>query len=172
MAHLAFVFVCLVWGSTFILLERVTHAFSPVEIGIWRLLCGAAALGAIWWWQRDRRRLARGDWGPILISALVANAVPYVTQPYVLAQGYGHSFFGVVVAAIPLLTILMSIPMLGVRPTRRQMLGVIGGLVCLWFVVEDGFDRGMSIGILAVAAVVPLTASFNNTFGKLKLSNT
>ena len=76
----------------------------------------------------------------------MANVPPYVTQPYVLAQGYGHSFFGVVVAAIPLLTILMSIPMLGVWPTRRQSLGVLGGLVCLWFVVDDGFDRGMSLG--------------------------
>jgi drug/metabolite transporter (DMT)-like permease len=169
MAYAAFVFVCLNWGSTFILMERVSHALGPVEIGIWRLLLGAAALFAIWWWKRDEYRLSRQDIGWILFSALVANVPPYVTQPYVLAQGYGHSFFGVAVAAIPLLTMLMSIPMLGIWPTKRQMVGVIGGLLCLWFVVEDGFDRGMSIGLLALAAVVPITASFNNTFIKLKL---
>ena len=93
-----------------------------------------------------------------------------MTQPYVLAQGFGHSFFGVAVAAIPLLTILMSIPMLGLWPTGRQLVGVFGGLVCLWFVVEDGFHRGMSLGLLALAAVVPITAAFNNTFVKLKLT--
>ncbi len=170
MAYLAFVFVCCAWGSTFILMERVSHALGPVEIGITRLLTAAAALGVIWWFYRDTYRLDRRFVGPILFSALVANVPPYVTQPYVLAQGFGHSFFGVVVAAIPLLTILMSIPMLGVWPTWRQMLGVIGGLACLWFVVDDGFHRGMSWGILALAAVVPLTAAFNNTFVKLKLS--
>jgi len=169
MAYLAFAFVCLVWGSTFILMERLSHDFGPVEIGVWRLLLGAAALGAIWWWKRDTMRLERRDIAPILFSALVANVPPYVTQPYVLAQGFGHSFFGVAVAAIPLLTILMSIPMLGLWPTRRQLVGVLGGLVCLWFVVDDGFDRGMSWGLLALAAVVPITASFNNTFIKLKL---
>jgi drug/metabolite transporter (DMT)-like permease len=169
MAHLAFVFVSIVWGSCFILLERVTHTFGPVEIGIWRLLSGSAALGVVWWWRRDVYRLERRDWGPILISALVANVPPYVSQPYVIAQGYGHSFFGVIVAGIPLLTILLSISMLGVRPTRRQMLGVVGGLVCLWFVVEDGFDRGMSLWILALAFLVPLTGAFNNVYIKRTL---
>jgi drug/metabolite transporter (DMT)-like permease len=169
MAYAAFMFVCLMWGSTFILLERVSHALGPVDIGAWRLLSAAAALGAIWWWKRDVYRLEKRDWGPILVSALVANVPPYISQPYVLAQGFGHSFFGVAVAAIPLLTILMSIPMLGVRPTWRQLAGVVGGLVCLWFVVEDGVGRGMSFGLLALAAMVPLTASFNNTFIKRKL---
>lgn len=170
MAYLAFLFVCLAWGSTFILMERVSHALGPVEIGVARLLSATVALAAIWWWKREHYHL---DWKyipAILFSALVANVPPYVTQPYVLAQGYGHSFFGVVVAAIPLLTILFSIPMLGEWPTRRQLLGVVGGLVCLWFVVDDGVHRGMSWQILALAAVVPITASFNNTYVKLKLT--
>ncbi len=171
MAYAAFVFVCLMWGSTFILLERVSHALGPVDVGTWRLLSAAAALGVIWWCKRDVYRLERRDWGPILISALVANVPPYISQPYVLAQGFGHSFFGVAVAAVPLLTILMSIPMLGVWPTFRQLTGVIGGLVCLWFVVEDGFGRGMSFSLLALAAMVPLTASFNNTYIKRNLSH-
>ncbi len=170
MAYLAFVFVCCVWGSTFILMERVSHALGPVEIGVVRLLTAAAALGVIWWFKRDVYRLDRRYIAPILFSALVANVAPYVTQPYVLAQGFGHSFFGVAVAAIPLLTILMSIPMLGLWPTGRQLVGVFGGLVCLWFVIEDGFDRGMSPGLLALAAVVPITAAFNNTYVKLKLT--
>ncbi len=171
MAYLAFAFVCLMWGSTFILLERVSHALGPVDVGACRLLLGAAALGVVWWFKRDVYRLERRDWGPILFSALVANVPPYVSQPYVLAQGFGHSFFGVAVAAIPLLTILMSIPMLGIWPTWRQLAGVIGGLFCLWFVVEDGFHRGMSPGLLGIAALVPITSAFNNTFVKRKLSH-
>ena len=95
MAYLAFVFVCCVWGTTFILMERVSHALGPVEIGIWRLLTAAAALGVIWWFKRDVYRLDRRYIARDLVLALVANVPPYVTQPYVLAQGYGHSFFGV-----------------------------------------------------------------------------
>lgn len=172
MPYLAFAFVCLMWGSTFILTERVSHVLGPTDIAVGRLLLGASALGAIWWWRRDIYRLERRDWGPILFSAVVATIAPYVTQPYVLAQGFGHSFFGVVVAAVPLLTVLMSIPMLGQWPTWRQLLGVVGGLVCLWFVVDDGIDRGMTPSVLALAAVVPVTAAFNNTFIKRNLAHT
>jgi drug/metabolite transporter (DMT)-like permease len=171
MAYIAFVFVCCAWGSTFILMERVSHALGPVEIGITRLLMAAIALGIIWWCRRDTCRLERRYIPAILFSALVANVAPYVTQPYVLAQGFGHSFFGVAVAAIPLLTIVISIPMLGVWPTWRQLLGVVGGLACLWFVIDDGFERGMSWGLIALASVVPLTAAFNNTYIKRTLSN-
>ena len=171
MAYFAFLFVCLMWGSTFILLERVSHALGPADVGACRLLMAAAALGIVWWFKRDVYRLERRDWSPILLSALVANVPPYVSQPYVLAQGFGHSFFGMAVAAVPLLTILMSIPMLGVWPTWRQLSGVVGGLFCLWFVVEDGMHRGMSLSLLALAALVPITAAFNNTFIKRKLSH-
>jgi drug/metabolite transporter (DMT)-like permease len=170
MAYLAFAFVCCVWGSTFIVMERVSHALGPVELGIWRTLTAALALGAVWWFKRDVYHLDRKYLPAIFFSALVANVAPCLTQPYLLAQGYGHSFFGVIVAAVPLLTIIVSIPMLGVWPTGRQALGVLGGLVCLWFVVDAGLDRGMTWGFMALAVVVPLSSACNNTFVKMKLS--
>ena len=42
--------------------------------------------------------------------------------------------------------------------------------MCLYFVVDDGFDRGMTWGILALARWCRSRRSFNNTFVKLKLS--
>jgi drug/metabolite transporter (DMT)-like permease len=168
-AHLAFIFCCLVWGSTFILLERVTHVFGPVEIGIWRMLSGAAVVGAVWWKQRGQFRLEPKDWAYMAIAALAFTAPPQVIQAYVLAQGFGHSFFGTMVAAIPLLTILVSIPMLGIKPSPRELVGVLGGLVCMWLLVEDGVHRGMSWGLLALTFVIPLSSALSNTFIKWKL---
>ncbi len=46
-AQIAFLFCCLVWGTSFILLERVTHVMGPVEIAIWRMLTGAAVVGCV-----------------------------------------------------------------------------------------------------------------------------
>ena len=169
MAHLAFVFCCLVWGSTFILLERVTHAYAPIEIAIWRLASGAAIVGVAWWYQSRDFKLSRRDWGHLIFIALAATAPPQVIQPYVLAQGFGHGFFGTLVAPIPLLTILVSIPMLGIWPSRRQFLGVLGGLACIWLIVEDGFDRGMSFWLIAIALVIPLSSACSNTYIKWKL---
>jgi drug/metabolite transporter (DMT)-like permease len=168
-AHLAFIFCCLVWGSSFILLERVTHVFAPVEIGIWRMLSGAAVVGFFWWLRPGEFRLARRDWMYMVIAAVAFTAPPQVIQSYVMAQGYGHSFFGTMVAAIPLLTILVSVPMLGIMPTRRELIGVLGGLACMWILVEDGVHRGMSSGLLALTLIVPLSSAVSNTFIKWKL---
>jgi len=168
--HLAFVFVCLVWGSTFIFLERVTHAFGPVTIGIGRLLSGAAALGVLWLINHRTYRLRAADWGKILFLALAFNSLPHIVMPYVLGNGFGHSFFGPMVAPIPLITILVSIPMLGLWPTKRQVLGVFGGLACLWLIVDDGFHRGMGLGFLALAFIIPLTSAVGSTYIKWKLS--
>src|SRR5688572_24237678 len=97
-AHLAFIFCCLVWGTTFILLERVTHVFGPVEIGIWRMLSGAAVVGMFWWFRPGEFRLQPRDWFHMVLAALAFTAPPQVVQAYVLAQGFGHSFFGTMVA--------------------------------------------------------------------------
>lgn len=171
MPHLAFVFVCLVWGSTFIFLERVTHTFGPVTIGIGRLLSGAAALGIIWFLKHPHYRLPRADWAKIIFLALAFNSIPHIVMPYVLGNGFGHSFFGPLVAPIPLITILVSVPMLGLWPTKGQVLGVFGGLACLWLIVDDGFHRGMGLGFLALAFIIPLTSAVGSTYIKWKLSH-
>ena len=169
MTHLAFIFCCAVWGTSFILLERVTHVMGPVEIAIWRMFSGAAVVGFCWWIKRDDYRLTSRDMLLMAFSALAFTAPPQVIQAYVLEQGFGHSFFGTMVAAIPLLTILVSVPMLGVRPTSREMLGVVGGLACIFLLVGEGMQRGMSAGLLALTMIIPLSSAMSNTFIKWRL---
>jgi drug/metabolite transporter (DMT)-like permease len=168
-AHLAFWFCCFVWGTSFILLERVTHVMGPVEIGIWRMLSGAAIVGACWWAKRDEYRMTLRDFLLIAAASILFTAPPQVIQAYVLEQGFGHGFFGTMVAAITLLTILVSVPMLGVRPTGRELMGVLGGLGCIFLLVEEGMNRGMSVGLLALTMVIPLSSAVSNTFYKWKL---
>jgi drug/metabolite transporter (DMT)-like permease len=168
-AHLTFCFCCFVWGSSFILIERVTHMMGPVEIGIWRMLSGAAVVGACWWIKRDQYRMSLRDFTLIAFASLLFTAPPQIIQAYVLEQGFGHGFFGTMVAAIPLLTILVSVPMLGERPTGRELFGVVGGLGCIFLLVEEGVHRGMSPGLLALTMIIPLSSAIGNTFYKWKL---
>jgi drug/metabolite transporter (DMT)-like permease len=153
----------------FIVLERVTHVLGPVEIALWRFGGGAAVLGFIWWMKQPSYRLSRGEWVKIALIALVFNAPPQIILPYLIGQGYGHSFFGPMVAPIPLITILVSIPLLGVLPTGRQLVGVLGGLACMALIVDDGFDRGMSLAFVALALTIPLSSAVCNTIIKWKL---
>jgi drug/metabolite transporter (DMT)-like permease len=153
----------------FILLERVTHVLGPVEIALWRFGGGAAVLGLIWWWTQREYRPSRREWVSIALMSLLFCAPPQIILPYLIHQGFGHSFFGPMVAPIPLITILVSIPLLGLLPTGRQLVGVLGGLACVWLIVDDGFDRGMSLTFVALTLSIPLSSALSNTVIKWKL---
>src|SRR5882724_8098106 len=166
----AFAFICIVWGSSFIATERASHALGPVGIGVWRLLGGTAVLAVLWLIHHRSFRLSRRDWPALLLYTLTV-AVPYVVQPYVLEQGFGHSFFSAMVALIPLMTIVASIAILGIRPSSREIAGVLGGLVCIVLLLMDGFDRGMSLRLVGLALVIPLCSAIGNPLVKRTLSH-
>jgi drug/metabolite transporter (DMT)-like permease len=172
MPYLAFLFICTVWGASFILMERASHALGPVEIGLVRMLGGALVLGVYWGiFSRQRERIKLRDWGHILVVALLANAWPFVVQPYTMNQAGEHAYFGMLVALVPLATILVSIPMLGILPSRRQFVGVLGGMGCMTLAVYDGSARGISASLLILALTVPVSYAVGNAYVKWKLDH-
>ncbi|HMO85914.1 MAG TPA: DMT family transporter, partial [Lacipirellulaceae bacterium] len=146
MSHLVFLFCCFVWGSSFILMDRAAQAFGPLAIGMGRMAGGAAVLALYCAIAGRWVRPSRTDLGRLVLVALLANVWPYVVQPYVMQRAGEHAFFGMLVAFVPLATMGVSAPMLGVWPTPRQLIGVLGGLACMALVVHDGTHRGMSPG--------------------------
>ena len=171
MPYLSFLYICLVWGASFILMDRATHALGPVSIAVIRLLGGALVLALCWAWNRQRVRVSWVDWGHIFVVALLANSLPFVIQPYTMIQAGEHGYFGMMVALVPLATILVSIPMLKIWPTRRQLIGVLGGIVCMALAVQDGSARGLSTWLLVLALSVPLTYALGNAYVKWKLEH-
>lgn len=171
MPYFLFLFISLVWGSSFILMHRATQALGPVTIASYRLLGGATVLGICWLFSRQKVKLSRTDWKHIFIVGLFANVWPFVMLPYTMAQADEHAYFSMMVVLVPLATILISIPMLNLWPSRRQLVGVLGGIACMTLVVQDGSMRGISPRVIALALTVPITYAFGNTYIKWKLSH-
>lgn len=171
MPYLYFLFNCLIWGSSFILMDRAAHALGPLAISTGRLLGGSLTLALYWASKRPQNHIAKGDWKHILLVAVVANAWPFTVLPFVMAQADEHGYFGMMVSLVPLVTIMASIPILGIWPTARQVMGVVGGFFCLAGVFLDGSQRGISPGILMLAVTVPITYATGNTYIKWKLSH-
>lgn len=171
MPYVGFLFICFAWGASFILMDRAALALGPVAIGLGRLLGGAAVVGLYCLWKRQWTALTRADWGHIAVVALLANAVPFVVQPYVMNQAGEHAYFGLLVTLVPIATILISFPMLGIRPSRRQLIGVLGGLACAILILVDGDLRGISRTHLALAMSVPISYAVGNTYIKWRLDH-
>lgn len=171
MPYLYFLINCMIWGSSFILMDRAALALGPLAIGTIRLLGGSLTL-ALWWaWSRPRVEIHRSDWKHIAIVATLANAWPFTVLPFVMAQADEHGYFGMMVSLVPLVTIVASIPMLGIWPSPRQIVGVAGGLVFLSGVVLDGSQRGIASDVLALAVTVPVAYAVGNTYIKARLSH-
>jgi drug/metabolite transporter (DMT)-like permease len=171
-AHLSFVTLCLIWGTSFIMIERARHAFGPVDVAFGRLLGGTVVTALVWFLAGRSFRFAPRDWWRIAFAAFVGSVAPYLILAYCIAPGrFGHSYFGMLMALVPIATIVVSVPMLGVWPTTRQLVGVLGGLLCVFLMAQVGSDRGMSAGFVALALAVPICYAVGNTFIKWQLSH-
>ena len=169
MPILLFAFIAFIWGSSFVLMAKAKDVFGSCTIASWRLLLGGGVLWLIW---RVTRRgepwpAFKGHTVPLLLLGLGAYAIPYVIQPYFIAKTGSSALMGIFMSLLPLLTILVSIPMLRVRPTWRQILGVIGGLVCLVKLLNVSVtDHPISLTDMLLAAMVPFSYAIGNTYVK------
>jgi len=170
MPYVLFLFVCFIWGTSFIMMKKASLVFGPITIGGWRAASAAAILAILWIATERGWPLRAKRFWPVLLFALVSYAWPYAIQPYLVAR-HGSGFIGMTVALVPLLTILASVPMLGIYPTPRQAIGVGGGLICLGVMMLDGLNRAVPPLDLAMAASVPLSYALGNTFMRRHLTD-
>jgi drug/metabolite transporter (DMT)-like permease len=168
MPYVYFLLICAIWGSNFLLMKKAGAAFGPLSIGGLRALGGAAVLAAIWAAQSRRWPLERRHVPALLLVALVGYAWPYAVQPYLVGR-HGSGFIGMTVSLVPILTIVVAVPLLGIRPTPRQAAGVLGGLVCLGLILSDGWQRRVPAADLALAGSVPLVYALSNIWTRKRL---
>ena len=163
MPYVWFAIVCLIWGSSFILMKRGMLCISPVGIGAWRDFGGAAVLLLMFLLARRRFALRRADLVPLVGVACLGFVWPHSVQPALVGR-IGGAFVGMTVGMIPLLTILVSVPILGVFPTRRQFIGVVGALICMAILMKDGLQHSVALRDLVIAFSVPTTYSIANSW--------
>lgn len=161
MPYVWFAFICVVWSSSFILMKKATLFFSPAEVALLRLLGGAAILAVLWLLRPQRLSLKRTDALAFCCVVLLGFAWPFAIQPYLVAR-HGSAFIGMLVAFTPLLTILVAL-VLGNYPAPRQIVGVLGALVCLCLLLFESRDRNVPVIDLVLAITVPGGYAVTNT---------
>lgn len=172
MDHFVFWFICLVWGTSFILMKKASLALGPMGVGCYRLLSGSAALLLIWSLRREAWPISRKDYGAAALIAVVSYAWPFAIQPY-LVERHGSALMGMLVSLVPLLTVAVGPFMLKTKPTRREGLGVALGLVfLLWLLGEARSRLNVPLRDLGLAVTVPLAYALTNTYVKKRFHST
>ncbi len=153
--------------------------FGALTVGGVRLFGGAVFLGLLWLVMRRGNqkhlgafgRMVRKDRWAVLVPAFVGMAWPFSMQPYLIGKYDNSAFFGMMVCLTPLITILVSVPMLGVWPKVRELIGVIGGLIGVWMLFGDAVERSISWLDFIWAVSVPLSYAVSNVFVKRRLGS-
>ncbi|MDZ4819966.1 MAG: DMT family transporter [Planctomycetota bacterium] len=170
MPYLIFAVVCAIWGASFILMKKAGLVFNSIDIGVWRVVGGAAVLVLIAVATGRRWRVERRYLGWLVLAALISYAWPYSIQPYLVTR-HGSGFIGMTVSFTPLLTVLVGIPMLGIYPSARQVVGVLGGLFFLGLIMADGLSRDVPWYDLLLAISVPACYAVGNSLIRRRLAN-
>ncbi len=162
MPYVFFLLICFIWSSSFILMKKALIAFSPTSIAWWRMFWGVVVLGFLCWQRGMLKTPERRHWPMLIGVAILGCAAPYVVQPIVVGH-QGGAFMAMLVSCVPLLTILISIPLLGTFPTRLQLVGVCAAFCCLGLLLADGLQREIPLRDFALGITVPLGYAITNT---------
>jgi drug/metabolite transporter (DMT)-like permease len=169
MQHILFLAVSLLWGVNFLLMKIAVTAYTPIGVAAIRVFSGALFLTLIVVYRERQWPFRRIHIPGLAVIVLMGYAWPFVVQPY-LIQFCGSGMIGLMPSLVPLITIMISIPMLGVRPTPRQLTGVLAGLGFISLLFIDGLHRDVDLLHLAAAITVPLSYAVSNTYVKRAFS--
>lgn len=165
---LAYISLCLIWGSTWMAIRVVVRDVPPFEAAAVRFLAAGALLLGLAAAQRRRWPQGERQWKAVLVLSLTIMAVPYGLLFW--AEQYVTSgMTAVLFSASPLVVALLT-PLLMKRKVPRDavfaMVVAFGGLLTIFY---TGLNEGRALaGGLAVLAAVVLT-SWSVVFAKQRL---
>ncbi len=163
MHYFFFIVLSLVWGSGFYLMKLAGFAFGPITMGASSTLGGSVVLWGFWAINRSGWNIGKKHILPFLFIALFGYAFPYAVQPFLVNQ-IGHGFIGMMVSLVPVLTMVVSIPILRILPSRIQLVGVLVGIAGMGLMVFDGLERDADPFFLLIAVTVPLCYAISNAW--------
>ena len=150
---LALVAVYVIWGSTYLGMRIALESFAPFVLGATRFLV-AGALLLVWVRLRGTPWPTAAEWRGAAISGVLmctfGNGLVAVAQGAHVDSGVAAT----VVATMPMWMALAG-ALLGERPTRRELLGLLLGFAGVAILQGGGnLAAGGSLGLVIVGAPV------------------
>jgi drug/metabolite transporter (DMT)-like permease len=156
-----FIILSLIWGSSFMLIKYVVLCFGPVSTGALRLVLGAMFLGAVWMVRRQYQHVPPNKWPHLVVLSLTGYGLPFCILPWLIAETGNSGLMGMMIVFVPLFTIVVSIPVLGIRPSRRELAGVMGGLIAMIMIRIDTSARQIPLMYILLAFLVPMLYAYS-----------
>lgn len=140
-----------IWGSSFLLMDIALDHFEPGLVTWLRVLFGASVL---WSLPASHRPIHAVDRPTVALLGFVWMALPFTMFP-IAQQWIDSSLTGMLNSAMPLATLIIGMAMFGSTLIRRQVTGVLVGVVGILFVgvptAQTGDTSALGVGLILVA---------------------
>ena len=125
----------LIWGSSFILIKKALLGVTPIQVGTLRILLAATTVLIIGW--PSLKVISKTDWKWISAAGLLSSFFPPLF--FALAQSEIDSGVTAIFNSLtPLNTTLVALAFFGAQMSRKQVIGVVIGLLGTWLLLATG----------------------------------
>ncbi|HEX7809103.1 MAG TPA: DMT family transporter [Thermoanaerobaculia bacterium] len=141
-----------IWGASFLFIAEGLRAIGPAGVTFVRIAIGFATLAAF---PSAWRRVDRADWPRIALLGVVWLAFPLTLFPFA-EERVSSALTGMLNAAIPLFTVIITAVIERQLPSRRITMGVAVGMLGAAFIALPTLHEGRSstIGVVMILAAL------------------
>lgn len=154
--------LALIWGSSFILIKRGLVALTPFQLGSLRIIFAAVFLLIIG--LKSLALIPQGKWKYIVLTAFFGTFLPVYLFSFAQTE-INSSVSAILNSLTPLYTLLLGAFAFGLLFERRQLFGVIIGLIgCLLLIFNGAINnpgQNYYYAILVVIASVCYAVNVN-----------
>jgi drug/metabolite transporter (DMT)-like permease len=135
--------------------------FEPFTIATGRVFISALTLGGYcyykksFWWPKSK------EITPLLVVIILGFCFPFAMQPF-LVNLYGSGYVGMMLAFLPLFTLVLSRIILKTKITGRQFFGILGGLFFTYLLFHASLDLEITPFGFLISLTVPIAYTFSN----------
>jgi len=146
-----FIVLCLVWGSSFLLMKIGMESLSPYQVATIRIL--SAGLVLIPFAAKAFQQVPKKKLGLVILSGLLGNFFP--AYLFCLAETkIDSSFSGMLNSFTPLFTAIIGILFFQMKAGFKKIAGVVVGLIGLCLLVAPGGSIGLTYFSYVVLIII------------------
>ena len=167
---LAYLSLCLIWGSTWLAIRVVVHDVPPFEAAALRFVAAGALLLGAALLQKRRWPRGRDQWTAVFVLSLTMMTLPYGLL-FWAEQHVMSSMTAVLYSAMPLAVSLFTPAMMHRKVPRTAVFGMViafAALLSLFYRGElGGSPRSIVGGVLVLVSMA--LSSWSVVYAKLRL---
>lgn len=155
----------IIWGSSFILIKKGLTGLTPMQLGAVRIIFTALFLFIIGF--KKIRSIKSKDWIWVILTGLTGTFFPAFLFAFAESE-IDSSVASILNSLVPLNTIIIGFLIFKIYSTKRQVLGVIIGLVGTVMLIMNGATVNPDQNYLYAAFVIIATIMYAININILK----